>query len=98
MEDYTPEEAQRLREINTAFLNEDYSRANELFQLVDRNNDGKINTAEFKHMMDLFEERPVSEEEANYAIKVFDRDCNGVIDINEFISYFEKRKEPPEDG
>ncbi|OMJ77114.1 hypothetical protein SteCoe_23337 [Stentor coeruleus] len=95
MEDFAPEDIQRFREIDIAMKIGDFSRTDELFQLLDRNRNGNIEATEVKLMVEQVLSETISEEESNSIVRSLDRNSNGVIEINEFIRFL-KRKYKPE--
>ncbi|OMJ77116.1 hypothetical protein SteCoe_23342 [Stentor coeruleus] len=85
MDNFTPEEIQQFNDINKALERGDLTRVNELFNLIDRNHNGTIESSEIKLMMEHMLGESASDEEVAGIILELDTNKNGVIDINEFI-------------
>jgi len=73
-------------ELQLAFGN-DFERIQNEFNKFDTNNSGYINAQQFAAMSESLGLQ-LSSEEADLAMKIIDKNCDGVMDIYEFLAWF----------
>lgn len=77
----------RKAKILESMPDENKERAKKVFDIFDKDKDGKLNTTEFQNLISQSGEI-FNSEELNEAIKELDRDVDGLISIDEFVAWW----------
>jgi calmodulin len=94
MSELSPEQLTRLNSLMDSFYNErNDSVLSEVFQLFDRNNNGRLEAAELQTVMSQVSGERVPESEIRDMINEADANKNGVIELNEFINIMKKHRD-----
>jgi len=72
---------------------EEAQRAAKWFARYDENGDRRIEPRELARLVsEMMPSAPMTEEEAGVALEILDRDGNGVVDFEEFVSWLSREK------
>lgn len=94
MSELSPEQLTRLNSLMDSFYNDrNDSVLSEVFQLFDRNNNGRLEAAELQTVMSQVSGERVPESEIRDMINEADANKNGVIELNEFINIMKKHRD-----
>lgn len=86
-------DVQRLRSLMDAFWAGDDNTGPEIFSLIDKNGNGKIDAAELGAAMSQVTNQRLDAETVNGMIQRADTNKDGVIDLNEFISQLKEDRD-----
>lgn len=88
MSSLSEEEFSRLRNITMELQSGDFTNSGNLFDIFDRNKNGKIDASELRIVMGRIFNEEVPDEKIQRFMNRFDLNKDGCIDINEFIESF----------
>ena len=86
-------DVQALRSLIEAYQGGDDSKGPEIFSLIDRNGNGRIEAAELRTVMSQVLDERLTEADVNELIQEADSNKNGVIELNEFIEAIRKDRD-----
>jgi calmodulin len=94
MSELSAEQLARLNSLMDAFYNErNDSVLSEVFQLFDRNGNGRLEASELQTVMSQVSGERVPQSEIQDMIAEADSNKNGVIELNEFINIMKKNRD-----
>ncbi len=94
MSELTEEQLTRLNALMDSFYNErNDSVLSEVFQLFDRNGNGRLEASELQTVMSQVSGERVPQSEIQDMIAEADTNKNGVIELNEFINIMKKNRD-----
>ena len=83
----------RLRSLIDAFEGGDDTAAPQIFSLIDRNSNGRLETEELRTVMSQVAGEKLTESDISEMIEEADSNKNGVIELNEFIDVLKKNRD-----
>ena len=94
MSELTQAQLERLGNLMEAFYKRgDDSAANEIFSLLDRNGNGRIDATELKTVMSQIAGETVPDDEVAEMLNEADTNKDGVIQLSEFIEVMKKNRD-----
>ncbi|OMJ89395.1 hypothetical protein SteCoe_8501 [Stentor coeruleus] len=88
MASLSEEEFSRLRIVTMELQTGDFTNSGELFNIFDRNKNGKIDASELRTVMGRIFDEEISDEKIQRFMTRVDLNKDGFIDISEFIQSF----------
>mmetsp|Transcript_12682 Transcript_12682/g.18502 ORF Transcript_12682/g.18502 Transcript_12682/m.18502 type:complete len:96 (+) Transcript_12682:41-328(+) len=89
----TQEDIQLFQDSMAAFMGEnDDSKVEVMFKLIDRNGNGKIEKDEFRNFVSKVEKVNLSDEEVEEFMKMADTNGDGFVDLNEFFNCLKQKR------
>ena len=93
MSELNATDLERLRSLIDAFSAGDDSKVGEIFTLIDRNGNGRIEASELQTVMSQVIGERLTEADVAEMIQDADANKNGVIELNEFIEIMKKDRD-----